>query len=118
MLPAVCHNTRSMLAPLLNVNKVLCCCFLCVCCHAADCVSHNLCSMLAPADKARWEAERAEAHKKEAEQRQAEAEAANQKVCKEARAGFLSTSATCSKSRCFFWVCVLEGGCLLASEGM
>jgi hypothetical protein len=36
--------------------------------------------MLAPADKARWQAERAEALKKEAEQRQAEAEATNQKV--------------------------------------
>lgn len=39
-----------------------------------------LCSMLAPADKARWEAERAEALKKEQEQRQAEADAVNQKV--------------------------------------
>lgn len=37
--------------------------------------------MLAPADKARWEAERAEALKKEQEQRQVEAETANQKVC-------------------------------------
>ena len=36
--------------------------------------------MLAPADKARWEAERAEALKKEQEQRQAEADTAHQKV--------------------------------------
>jgi hypothetical protein len=39
--------------------------------------------MLAPADKARWETERAEALKKEQEQRQAEADAANQKVSRD-----------------------------------
>lgn len=38
------------------------------------------CSMLAPADKARWEAEQEAAKKKEQQQREAEAEAAAAKV--------------------------------------
>lgn len=50
-----------------------------VCCGVGA-VHFWLRSMLAPADRAKWEAERAEALKKEEEQRKVEAEAANQKV--------------------------------------